>query len=844
MAIKFGSGSLFPKPTKETDPREIFKARPAINSQVNDLWQGQAAALEEWHKYRLENDILISLNTGAGKSLVGALICQSLLNEGLDSPVYLCATNDLVEQTAIECQKLGLKFSTRTGREYSNQNFVEGSGFLITSYQTLFNSRSVLRGDLAPQAILFDDAHVGEQTIRGQYTVHISNAKHSSLYRELIQAIRTTLSDDNVSRLSYAISEAGLPGGFLCPPATGSAIAGTLEALFARVKALDDPQLLFPFEYLLMHWHACSIVCTRASIEISPPFLPVRALREFSDKTVRRIYLSATLNSSSDFIRAYGRAPKRKIQPAVDAGNGERTILTATKLKDGDRITGWTARKARTDKVLVAVTSRREAAAWVETAPLYEGRAFQEKLGEFRSNQGPAGFVMAGRFDGIDLPHATCRLMVVAGLPTGASSLESYLFRVLDMRNLLAGKMATRITQLMGRIIRARNDFGVFVIAGHDLSNWVKRDRNLALLPDLLQKQFKLGEYVQAEYQIKDLEAADELYEQVLKRDESWLQFYREFIDSYPLDPKQVAVRQSIEAVQVQSATAEAKFAAALWNRRFADAATTLEPLIDTISAGDAKLGGWLNYWTGGAYEMEGNLSSAVEHYRLAASRLRLATSLPMDDPDGDVAPDLGLLGPAARAMAELAFASQRQAANATRRAARLLEEELASDGTPYQAEEAVRELGSHLGFTSTRPDNDIDNGPDGLWVDETNKMVLSIELKTDKVKRLNKEDTGQSHDNVQWVTDEYAPYTHVGHLFICDTAEVTRSANPGPRWFSGDIEKLRALVISFNAELMKIRRLPKEERLRAIQTFDGRNEWRLDGILSRLVDSEITKSS
>lgn len=593
-----------------------------------------------------------------------------------------------------------------------------------------------------------------------------------------------------------------------------------------------------------MHWHACSIVCTRSSIEISPPFLPVRALREFADKTVRRIYLSATLNSSSDFIRAYGRPPKRKIQPAVDAGNGERTFLSATKLKDGDQITTWTARKARSDKVLVAVTSKREAAAWVETAPLYEGRAFQEMLAEFRSKQGPAGFVMAGRFDGIDLPHATCRLMVVAGLPTGASSLETYLSRVLDMRNLLAGKMATRITQLMGRIIRARNDFGIFVIAGHDLNNWVKRDRNLALLPDLLQKQFKLGEHVQSEYGIKNLGSADELYEQVINRDESWLQFYREFIDSYPLDPKQVAVRQSIEAVQAQSATAEAKFAAAFWNKRFGDAATILEPLIDSISAGDAKLGGWLNYWTGGAYEVDGNLSSATEHYRLAASRLRLATSLPMDDPDGDVAPDLGSLGSAAHAMAKLAFASQRQAANATRRAVRALEEELKKDGSPYQAEEAVRELGSHLGFTSTRPDNDLDNGPDGLWVDETNKLVLSIELKTEKVNRLNKEDTGQSHDNVQWVSDEYGTYTHVGHLFICDTAEVTRSANPGPRWFAGDFEKLRALIIAFNAELMKIRRLPKEERLRAIQTFDSRNEWRLDAILSRLAASEIIKSS
>lgn len=628
----------------------------------------------------------------------------------------------------------------------------------------------------------------------------------------------------------------------MCPPTTANSIAGILDSYFSRVKALDDPTLFFPYEYMLMKWHACAIVCTRNAIEISPAFLPVRALREFSDKSIRRVYLSATLNSSSDFIRAYGRAPTRKIQPAVDAGNGERTILSATKFKDAEKTISWVASRSKKTKVLVAVTSKRETTAWVEVAPNYEGKAFQERLATFRASTQPAGFVMAGRFDGIDLPHATCRMMVISGLPTGSSALENYLFRTLDMRNLLAGKMATRITQLMGRIIRARNDFGFFVIVGPELRNWVRRDKNLALLPELLQKQFKLGEHVQEEYEINSLGAAGEFYDQVMLREESWLRFYREFIDSYPLDPKQVEARAAIEAVQVLSAKAEAKFGAAVWNKRFSAAASELEAQIDEISAGDSKLGGWLNVWTGGAYEMDGNLSAAVEHYRLAASRLRLSTSLPMDDPDGDVAPDIDKLGSVARGLAQLAFVSQRQATNATRRAVRALDEHLSVDGTPYQAEEAVRVIGSHLGFTATRPDNDLDNGPDGLWVDEQAKAVLSIELKTDKISKLNKDDTGQSHDNVQWVANQYKDYNHIGHLFICDTAEVTLSANPGPRWFCSNPDRLKSLVTSFNAETMKVRLLPKDDRLRAVETFNNRGEWSLEGVLAQLAVSEITK--
>ena len=58
---------------------------------------------------------------------------------------------------------------------------------------------------------------------------------------------------------------------------------------------------------------------------------------------------------------------------------------------------------------------------------------------------------MVGRVDGIDLPHATCRMLLADGLPTGFSLHEAYLYDVLEMRNSFAAKLANRITQLFGR---------------------------------------------------------------------------------------------------------------------------------------------------------------------------------------------------------------------------------------------------------------------------------------------------------------------------------------------------------------------------------------------------------
>ena len=90
-----------PKSSKaHTDPFKIFASLPRVHGAPNDLWRGQAEALANWNKFRDENDVHVSLNTGAGKTIVGLLIARSFVNEGLENVLYVCPTIDLVMQTA------------------------------------------------------------------------------------------------------------------------------------------------------------------------------------------------------------------------------------------------------------------------------------------------------------------------------------------------------------------------------------------------------------------------------------------------------------------------------------------------------------------------------------------------------------------------------------------------------------------------------------------------------------------------------------------------------------------------------------------------------------------------
>ena len=94
--------------------------------------------------------LAILLNTGAGKSIVGVLIAQSLVNEQIGPVVFACSTIDLVSQTARECDRLGIAYTKRVEGGFTNDLFEPGKAFCITTYQALFASITTFTGEKKP----------------------------------------------------------------------------------------------------------------------------------------------------------------------------------------------------------------------------------------------------------------------------------------------------------------------------------------------------------------------------------------------------------------------------------------------------------------------------------------------------------------------------------------------------------------------------------------------------------------------------------------------------------------------------------------------------------------------
>jgi len=73
----------------------------------------QEYILDSWYIQKDKRDTIVKMNTGTGKTLVGLLMLQSSINEGVGPAVYLCLNNQLVEQVVEVAESIsGIRYVT------------------------------------------------------------------------------------------------------------------------------------------------------------------------------------------------------------------------------------------------------------------------------------------------------------------------------------------------------------------------------------------------------------------------------------------------------------------------------------------------------------------------------------------------------------------------------------------------------------------------------------------------------------------------------------------------------------------------------------------------------------
>ena len=823
---------------RPVDPIRIFERLPNLPGTPNDLWRGQADALQQWHAARTQRDVLISLNTGAGKTLVGLLVAQSLTNEGIDNVVYICATIDLVRQTSLEAKKIGLEHTTRVRSTFDNDLFESGNGFCITTYHALFNGLSAIRRRHFPGAVIFDDAHVAEAIIRDALTLQISSSEHPQLFKDLVELFRPHFRELRIEgrfndslTMEHASIVMAAPGGLL-------ERRERLIELFERRGMKNDDQKKFSYAYLRDKIDCCGALFGRGVFELAPPFLPSLALDVF-ERPVRRIYLSATLRSRADFVRAFGRLPDRSIEPDNDAGNGERLILYGRAIPD-DVSPDLVRAISNKHKTLLAVPTYYSARKWEDVAKPPEPRDFSSRLDAFRESK-KGTFILVSRVDGIDLPHDTCRIMILDGLPSGTSLMERYQWEFLQMSNSHATRLANRLVQLFGRINRGRNDYGVFLVAGSELNAWLNKDRNVALLPSLLQRQIVLGRTVQEGMGIKSKDKVIAAVSSVISREPSWLDYYGETIKRGELDQDQVSRTEEAEPQMVSAAKAEALYAAAMWNGDVQDARNHLDRAMEETARVDTLLAGWESVWFGASLEIEHDLESARLAYCRAVIRLGSNMVLPRSSSLTLESAKKDDTSKFAKDIYRIVSLSSNDSFDKEIR--RIRSQLIDLDGaSPRRMEESVRALGEQLGFSATRPDNDFGTGPDVLWLDEATRDCLAFELKTDKddPATYRKKEIAQGHDHLSWVLECQKDCRCLGLLFVGPSGQVESKANPSDAMWLCAPATLKALRDRLLALVNDLRAPTPVERSKKVEEACDDGSWTIGSLFADLQEQTM----
>jgi hypothetical protein len=564
-----------------------------------------------------------------------------------------------------------------------------------------------------------------------------------------------------------------------------------------------------------------------------------------ADSDVRRIYLSATLTSEVDFCRAFGKRPTLRIEPESDAGIGERLIILAERhtLKDNGAkgVTEESIARvvAADNKLLISVPSYVAAKKYQSLTVPPNNNEFSAKLDEFRRRTTPSVFLLVGRVDGIDLPHATCRVMLADGLPAGFSLSEEYLYDFLEMRNSFAAKLANRITQLFGRTNRGRNDYSVIFAAERRLVNWLSAPRNVALLPELLRKQLLLGKSLIKQFNINDIQSFPALVKQVIGRDAGWLKYYKDSVAGLDIGEDQRQQASENDQILTESALAESEFAAQMWDGSPALARESLGAVVDRVVVADRRLAGWYNIQIGHTFELENDGEAAAKQYSQARGRIHQILSLPHPTTSKSAATKQEPKNLFHRGLLDIFQNDIRVQNDHISRYERQILPLFDAVSSVGQQEEALRCFGELLGFEATRPeqDNDIEGTLDVLWNAIALRQAILFELKTKKKpeQAINKDDVGQGFNHLQSFTDAHKGNVPLGLIFVAPGESCTTDASPSEQMWVAQLQRLRTLYEDTVQMLLALQRMQPLQRYAEIESLVMRAEWQPEQIFQRI---------
>jgi replicative superfamily II helicase len=756
------------------EPTELFRSLVTAD-RLGYLRDVQQDVLRAWYARRSERDTIVKMSTGAGKTIAGLLMLQSSLNEGVSPALYLCPTIQLVDQVVSDAKDLGVSAVSVTGAGSLPVEFDNGEAILITTFQKLFNGRSIFgvtgsgRPPVQVGAVLVDDAHSCLRIARETATITLST--NSPIYSQLLSLFETALRAQSESQTAE-IKEGHPWARLLVPYWAWQARSADVAAILARNQNTDE--LKFSWNLLKEELRACHCFFTGQKVEISPHLVPIRALPSFSNAS-RRFFLSATLADDSILPREFDverRAVEQTVRPSIRGDAGERMILVPELIDPilGAKLPELLADKRDSYNVVVLVPSAIAASRWQAVgACVAQGNDVSPAIDRLRTATGQF-VVLVNRYDGIDLPDDACRILVVDGLPIGDTLFDRYTADVRQNSLLAASRVAQTVEQGFGRGVRSGKDRCVVLLSGRELVRFISMKRHLTLFSPETREQIEIGRQISKLASEEASPASDRLLRlmnQCLKGDEKWRKFHATRMSKVVDDP--------LDTLRLTLGVNERLALNGFHAGDHQEAVRNIREIVNALGTGGQADAGW--YLQTGAMLMQTADPAEAQQMQKRAHEYNSALLKPM----AGVRYRRVALKAGIQAERVLAWAKEHAEPNAIIVTIADILSRLAFGVEADQFEQAWSELGEALGFEAQRPEKDFGKGPDELWALPGNVYLLAEARNDVKVGRteIHQSETEQLSNSVNWFRAEYGDEPTLIPILLHPIGILARTAYP-----------------------------------------------------------------
>jgi replicative superfamily II helicase len=759
--------------SKPIVPAEIYE-KADRESDTGPLRPAQLAVLDEWHtSRRTERDVIIKMHTGQGKTLIGLLILQSKMNEQPQPALYICPNGYLVQQTVAQAKRFGIRCCV--AEKDLPDAFSDSDQILVTTVQKVFNGWT--KFGLGPQSqsvgyVVMDDCHACIDAIH--QGMKITLPRTHGAYTSLLTLFSPDLKDQGAG--TYAEIEQGEYKPFLPVPYwSWTEHQDNVATILA--KHLKTDEIKYAWSLIKDSLQHCTCIVSGTSIEIEPHLPPLELFGSYAN-AAHRVFMSATVTNDAFLVKGLGLAPTSIEKPLVDKNerwSGEKMILIPSLIDatlDRSLIVETFAKNLPKRKFgVVAITpSFKRAEDWGRAGALIpKTETIWATIQNLREGNCEQTVAIANRYDGIDLPDSSCRILILDSKPQGETLTDRWAEDCRAESEVTRIKIARTIEQGLGRSVRGEKDYSVIIITGPDLVKQLRQKRTRDYFSAQTQRQIKIGlditEFAKEEISAskKSFEVLRDLINQCLRRDGGWKNYYDEQMSqlaSAPTPPKALNIfaAEYVAEKAFQSGKPE-------------KAMNLVQQLLDEQNIAGAERGWYLQEMARYTHAFNKEKSNELQ---IAAHRLNRYLLKPRKGMAFDPISAKGQK----RIERMISWIKEFSTADDLMIEIDAITTNLRFGVASDDFELALDRLAKALGFDGNRPDKELREGPDNLWALRDNLYWL-IECKNQVSvdrKEINKDETGQMNNSCAWFQDRY-PGTKSRNLMIIWTKTLGAAA-------------------------------------------------------------------